>query len=234
MSLNLVVCMGHRGRKTRAKDETRIMRIETAFLFDLDGTLVDSVHHDTRYLYLIDRKTAEDVTFVTDSDGGRRAVGDLSNQIALVRVAHPGAAPIVELVAGPWPTRYGMKSSAEAARYHAIRWGFSGRSSENDGKRAGGLGARASRQALSRTRMRPQRPGAIALAQAARAQALSTTPRGDGVARPRQATRSVTKKRRHGHGRPPAEPVGELDAGNRHVQFDVTRSRPPKKMGDET
>jgi hypothetical protein len=105
-----VVCMGHRGRKTRAKDETRIMRIETAFLFDLDGTLVDSVHHDTRYVYLIDRKTAEEVTFVTDSDGGRRAVGDLSNRIALVRVAHPGAAPIVELVAGPWPTRYGMKS----------------------------------------------------------------------------------------------------------------------------
>jgi hypothetical protein len=32
------------------------------------------------------------------------------NQIALVCVAHPGAAPIVELVAGPWPTRYGMKS----------------------------------------------------------------------------------------------------------------------------
>jgi hypothetical protein len=57
--------------------------------------------HDTRYVYLIDRKTAEEVTFVTDSDGGRRAVGDLSGQIALARKAHPRAAPIVELVVGP-------------------------------------------------------------------------------------------------------------------------------------
>src|SRR5215831_8178618 len=40
----LIVFTGAEGRKARAKEETRIMRIETAFLFDLDGTLVDSVY----------------------------------------------------------------------------------------------------------------------------------------------------------------------------------------------
>jgi hypothetical protein len=42
--------MGHRGAQDPRKDETRIVRIETDFLFDLDGTLVDSVNHDTRYI----------------------------------------------------------------------------------------------------------------------------------------------------------------------------------------
>jgi len=36
--------MGAEGRKSRAREETWSMRIETAILFDLDGTLVDSVY----------------------------------------------------------------------------------------------------------------------------------------------------------------------------------------------
>jgi hypothetical protein len=60
--------------------------------------------HDSRYLYLLDPKTAEDYTFVTDTVGGRRAVGDLANEIAKVRCAHPGAIPLVSLSSEMMPT----------------------------------------------------------------------------------------------------------------------------------
>jgi hypothetical protein len=64
---------------------------------------------DTRYLRLIDPKTGADFTFVTDSYGGRRAVGDLKGQIANVRAAHPAAVPLVQLASTMMKTRFGQK-----------------------------------------------------------------------------------------------------------------------------
>jgi|ERR1700730_1967735 hypothetical protein len=64
---------------------------------------------DSRYLHLIDPKTGADYTFVTDSYGGRRAVGDLKRQIANVRSAHPEAVPLVQLASTMMKTRFGQK-----------------------------------------------------------------------------------------------------------------------------
>src|SRR5262249_35672947 len=64
----------------------------------------------TRFVYLVDRLTAEAYTFSTSSYGGRAAVNDLANQIQRMRFAHPGAVPVVELRATPMLTRFGRKS----------------------------------------------------------------------------------------------------------------------------
>jgi len=64
---------------------------------------------DTRYLRLMDPKTGADFTFVTDSYGGRRAVGDLKSQIANVRSVQPAALPIVQLTSTMMPTKFGKK-----------------------------------------------------------------------------------------------------------------------------
>jgi len=53
--------------------------------------------HDARYVYLIDPRSGRDFTFVTDTKGGRAAVGDLKNAIANVRRARPGVVPLVRL-----------------------------------------------------------------------------------------------------------------------------------------
>jgi hypothetical protein len=64
---------------------------------------------DTRYVHMVDPNTGQDYIFVTDSFGGRRAVGDLKSQIANVRVAHPSALPMVQLVSTMMKTRFGQK-----------------------------------------------------------------------------------------------------------------------------
>jgi hypothetical protein len=64
---------------------------------------------DSRYLDLIDRTTAQMFTFVTDTAGGRKAIGDLKNQIAAVRVGAPGAVPVVRLESEKWSTRFGLR-----------------------------------------------------------------------------------------------------------------------------
>jgi hypothetical protein len=68
---------------------------------------------DTRYLHLIDPQTGADYTFVTDSFGGRRAVGDLKSQIANVRSVHPEAVPLVQLATTTMKTRFGQKPRPE-------------------------------------------------------------------------------------------------------------------------
>ncbi len=68
---------------------------------------------DTRYLHLIDPHTGADYTFVTDSYGGRRAVGDLKSQISNVRSAHPAAVPLVQLCSTTMKTRFGQKPRPE-------------------------------------------------------------------------------------------------------------------------
>jgi hypothetical protein len=65
---------------------------------------------NTRFVYLVDQVSAEAFTFVTASWGGRQAVNDLAEQIQRVRYGNPGASPIVELHAEPWPTKFGRKS----------------------------------------------------------------------------------------------------------------------------
>jgi hypothetical protein len=64
---------------------------------------------DTRYLRLIDPRTGQDYTFVTDTYGGRKAVGDLKSQIGNVRFAYPGALPVVELGSTMMKTSFGLK-----------------------------------------------------------------------------------------------------------------------------
>jgi hypothetical protein len=76
----------------------------------LDGDPADP-WKNTRYLYLVDQKTAETVTFVTDSIGGRSAVSALRDQITNMRAAHPRAMPIVQLGSEKMKTRrFGVRS----------------------------------------------------------------------------------------------------------------------------
>jgi hypothetical protein len=64
---------------------------------------------DTRYVHLIDQKTGQNYTFITDSFGGLRAVGDLKAAIMNVRTQQPTARPIIELGAVRWKTKHGQK-----------------------------------------------------------------------------------------------------------------------------
>jgi|SRR6516165_4245692 len=65
---------------------------------------------ETKFVYLIDQRTAESYTFSTSSWGGREAVLHLGDAIARMRSVHPTATPVVALEASAMPTRYGRKS----------------------------------------------------------------------------------------------------------------------------
>jgi hypothetical protein len=65
--------------------------------------------HDSRYVHLICPKTGRDFTFVTDTYGGRAAVGDLKNAIRNVRHARPGAVPVVKLGWKMMSTQFGQR-----------------------------------------------------------------------------------------------------------------------------
>jgi hypothetical protein len=61
---------------------------------------------DRRYVHLIDLKTGQDFTFITDTFGGRMAVGELKSSIRNVRMAHPNAMPIIKFGYGStFPTK---------------------------------------------------------------------------------------------------------------------------------
>jgi hypothetical protein len=79
----------------------------------------EDVWKDTRYLHLIDPQTGADFTFVTDSYGGRRGVGNLKSQIYYVRMAHPAALPVVQLASAPMKTRFGLKKRPE---FKVVGW----------------------------------------------------------------------------------------------------------------
>jgi hypothetical protein len=64
----------------------------------------------TRYVYLVSIVTAESFTFSTGSQGGHRAVADLSEAVRNMRQVHPQASPVISLGVAPWPTGYGMKT----------------------------------------------------------------------------------------------------------------------------
>jgi hypothetical protein len=74
----------------------------------LDGNPADP-WRDSRYLRLIDPRTGKNYTFVTDTKGGRAAIGELKSQITNVRRAHPGAVPVVELRWKMWKTKVGLR-----------------------------------------------------------------------------------------------------------------------------
>ena len=74
---------------------------------------------DTRYLRLIDPRTGQDYTFVSDTYGGRKAVGDLKSQIGNVRFAYPGAVPVVQLGSTMMKTGFGLKPRPE---FKVVGW----------------------------------------------------------------------------------------------------------------
>jgi hypothetical protein len=84
----------------------------------LDGEPSDP-WKDTRYLRLIDPRTGTDYTFVTDSYGGRRGVGNLKSQITNVRMACPGAVPVVKLGSAPFKTTFGLKKRPD---FEVVDW----------------------------------------------------------------------------------------------------------------
>jgi hypothetical protein len=73
------------------------------------GGLPSDPWRDTRYLYLLNPRTGKAYTFVTDSVGGRMAVGELKDAIMTVRQAQPGALPVVQLATSSMKTKYGIK-----------------------------------------------------------------------------------------------------------------------------
>jgi hypothetical protein len=84
----------------------------------INGELTDP-WKDTRYLRLIDPRTGQDYTFVTDTYGGRKAVGDLKSQISNVRFAYPGAVPVVQLGSTTMKTAFGPKPRPE---FKVVGW----------------------------------------------------------------------------------------------------------------
>jgi hypothetical protein len=75
-----------------------------------DGKTKKDPWANTRFVYLVDPKTAEAFTFSTSSWGGREAVTNLGDAIARFRSVYPDAVPIVSLEAAPMQTRFGRKS----------------------------------------------------------------------------------------------------------------------------
>jgi hypothetical protein len=64
---------------------------------------------NTRFLWLVDPKTAAAYTFSTSSWSGRSAVIGLGDQITRMRVARPGVNPIIEFSSAPLQTKFGRK-----------------------------------------------------------------------------------------------------------------------------
>jgi hypothetical protein len=73
------------------------------------GGLPSDPWRDTRYVYLINLRSGKTYTFVTDTVGGRQAVGELKDAIVTVRQAQPNALPVVQLATTTMKTRYGVK-----------------------------------------------------------------------------------------------------------------------------
>lgn len=74
----------------------------------------------TRFLYLLDPKTATDYTFVTTSWGGHDAIRTLSRQIAIRRANGSGADAIIKLGVGHKHSKnYG---SIPAPKFEVIGW----------------------------------------------------------------------------------------------------------------
>jgi hypothetical protein len=62
---------------------------------------------DTRYVQMVDLRSGKTYTFVTDTIGGRQAVGELKDACTTVRQVQPHAVPVVQLATSSMPTRFG-------------------------------------------------------------------------------------------------------------------------------
>jgi hypothetical protein len=76
---------------------------------------------DSRYVYLADPRTGEAFTVVVSTWRGRAAVGDLKTAIMNVRMARPGAAPIIRLGTELRRDRFGVKPGP---KFHIDDWSF--------------------------------------------------------------------------------------------------------------
>lgn len=83
------------------------------------GGLPSDPWRDTRYVYLIDPRSGKTYTFVTDTVGGRQAVGELKDAIMTVRQAQPGALPVVQLATSTMKTRYGVRPRPD---FNIVDW----------------------------------------------------------------------------------------------------------------
>jgi|SRR6516165_2192087 hypothetical protein len=79
------------------------------FPFDVEGIDDDSGEpgewQKTFYLYLQNVVDAGDMTFITSSHGGRRAVETLCSKIRNMRRRRPGCLPVIRLDIGSFPSR---------------------------------------------------------------------------------------------------------------------------------
>jgi hypothetical protein len=73
------------------------------------GGLPSDPHKDSRYVYLVNLRSGKTYTFVTDTAGGRQAVGELKDAIMTVRQGRPGALPVVQLATSSMPSKYGVR-----------------------------------------------------------------------------------------------------------------------------
>jgi hypothetical protein len=83
-------------------------RDEALWQLGLNGERADP-WKDTRYVYLIDPQTGRDFTFITDSSGGRQAVGELKSAIRTVHIVRPGAIAVIKLGTGTFKSpKFGL------------------------------------------------------------------------------------------------------------------------------
>ena len=73
------------------------------------GGVPNDPHKDTRYVYLVNLRSGKTYTFITDTHGGRQAVGELKDACTIVRQVRPGALPVVQLATGSMPSRFGQR-----------------------------------------------------------------------------------------------------------------------------
>src|SRR5262249_17903512 len=107
----------HPGQQHPARDELPDQD-KTLWPKGLDGQPADP-HKDTRYVRFIDPRTGADYTLVTDSYGGRRAVGDLKRQISNIRMAYPDAVPEVKLGSAAFKSQFGTRKRPD---FQVVGW----------------------------------------------------------------------------------------------------------------
>ena len=61
----------------------------------------------TTYLWLLNEKTGEISTFWTNTNGGNWAIGELSDQVAFMRLAKRRAMPVIALESAVMPNEFG-------------------------------------------------------------------------------------------------------------------------------
>jgi hypothetical protein len=84
----------------------------------LDGKPAD-VWRDSRYLHLVDDKSAAQYTFTSSTAGGLIAISELVDQIALYRRVHPRAVPVITLAMAEMKTKFGLRNRPS---FKVVNW----------------------------------------------------------------------------------------------------------------